>query len=118
MTTESMSSIPRFDWSANQSLQSEVVVKTINAVEETREALQLLQSRKVVILVLDQLTTDKAQRVVDWMAGGTCAIDGQTFWISEKTFMFVPNQVEIKSQRSAPSSASPCLKELLKDSPS
>ena len=107
-----MNHIPRFDWPANQNFQSEVVVKTINAVEETREALQLLQSRKVVILVLDQLTTDKAQRVVDWMAGGTCAIDGQTFWISEKTFMFVPNQVEITSQRSTPTSPSPSLKEI------
>ncbi|MDJ0597453.1 MAG: cell division protein SepF [Crocosphaera sp.] len=112
MKTKSMSSIPRFDWSANQNLHSEVVVKTINAVEETREALQLLQARKVVILVLDQLSVDKAQRVVDWMAGGTCAIDGQTFWISEKTFMFVPNQVEIKSQRPTSTSPSPRLKDL------
>ena len=107
-----MNHIPRFDWPANQNFQSEVVVKTIKAVEETREALQLLQSRKVVILVLDQLTTDKAQRVVDWMAGGACAIDGQTFWVSEKTFMFVPNQVEIQSQRSTPTSPSPSLKEI------
>ncbi len=107
-----MSNIPRFDWSANQNIQSEVVVKTISAVEETREALQLLQARKVVILVLDRLTTDKAQRVVDWMAGGTCAIDGQTFWVSEKTFMFVPNQVEITSQRSNPTSPSPSLKDI------
>ncbi|MGB5770730.1 MAG: cell division protein SepF [Crocosphaera sp.] len=110
MKTGSMSSIPRFDWSVNQNTQSEVVVKTINAVEQTREALQLLQARKVVILVLDQLSTEKAQRVVDWMAGGVCAIDGQTFWVSEKTFMFVPNQVEIKSERSSPTSPSPCLK--------
>ncbi|MDJ0844518.1 cell division protein SepF [Crocosphaera sp.] len=114
MKAKSMSSIPRFNWSANQNIQSEVVVKTINAVEETREALQLLQARKVVILVLEQLSQDKAQRVVDWMAGGTCAIDGQTFWISEKTFMFVPNQVEIKSQRPAPTSASPCLDDISK----
>ena len=107
-----MSRIPKFDWSANQNLQSEVIIKTIKAVEDTREALQLLQARKVVILVLDQLTIDKAQRVVDWMAGGACAIDGQTFWISEKTFMFVPNQVEIKSQRPDPSSPSPSLKDV------
>ncbi len=105
-----MSSIPRFDWSVSQNLQSEVVIKTIKAVEETREALQLLQARKVVILILDQLTTDKAQRVVDWMAGVTCAIDGQTFWVSEKTFMFVPNQVGIESERAAPNSPSPNLK--------
>lgn len=112
-----MNRIPRFDWSADQNLQSEVVVKTINAVEETEEALQLLQARKVVILVLDKLTVEKAQRVVDWMAGGACAIDGQTFWISEKTFMFVPNQVEIKSQRSTPISPSPYLKEPSKELP-
>ncbi|WP_048752331.1 cell division protein SepF [Crocosphaera watsonii] len=112
MKAKSMSRIPRFDWSANQNIQSEVVVKNIKVVEETREALQLLQARKVVILVLDQLSTDKAQRVVDWMAGGACAIDGQTFWVAEKTFMFVPNQVDIQSQRPAPSSPSPSLKDI------
>ena len=107
-----MSRIPRFDCSADQNLQSEVVVKNIKVVEETREALQLLQARKVVILVLDQLSTDKAQRVVDWMAGGACAIDGQTFWIAKRTFMFVPNQVEIQSQRPAPTYPSPRLKDV------
>jgi cell division inhibitor SepF len=85
-----MSSIPRFDWSVNQNTQSEVIVKKISAVEETREALELLQARKVVILVLDQLSTEKAQRVVDWMAGGVCAIDGQTFWVSEKNIYVCP----------------------------
>ncbi|MEM8779851.1 MAG: cell division protein SepF [Cyanobacteria bacterium P01_G01_bin.49] len=105
-----MDSIPRFDWSTNQNSQSEVVVKTIYTVEETRQALQLLQDRKVVVLILDRLTEEQAQRVVDWMAGGACAIDGKTFWVSEKTFMVVPNQVEIVSNRPAKSSVSHCLK--------
>ncbi|MEA5534994.1 cell division protein SepF [Crocosphaera sp. XPORK-15E] len=105
-----MNNIPQFDWSVNQHSQSEVVIKTIKSVEETRQALQLLQQRRVVILILDQLSVEQAQRVVDWMAGGTCAIDGQTFWVSEKTFMFVPNQVAINSKRPSPPSVSPCLK--------
>lgn len=110
MNTESMNSIPRFDWALSQNSQSEVVVKTISTIEETRQALQLLQERKIVILILDRLSSEQAQRVVDWMAGGACAIDGQTFWVSEKTFMFVPNQVEIVTTRPPSSSVSPYLK--------
>lgn len=105
-----MNHIPRLDWSVNQDSQSEVVVKTIHLVEETREALQLVQERKTVVLILDQLPLKQAQRVLDWMAGGTCAIDGQTFWIGERTFMFVPNQVQITSNRPPISSIAPSLK--------
>jgi cell division inhibitor SepF len=39
------------------------------------------------------LSEQMAQRVIDWMAGGTCAIDGRTVWIGEKTFLFAPNNV-------------------------
>jgi cell division inhibitor SepF len=106
-----MQNTPRLDWSVQEFSQAEVVVKTVKSVEETGQALQLLQQRKTVILVLDRLSVDQAQRVVDWMAGGTCAIDGQTFWIGEKTFLFVPNQVEIISNRSTASPVSPYLKQ-------
>lgn len=85
-----MTQMPRIDWSAAQGSPSEVVVKTIHCLEETRQALQLVQDRKTVVLILDRLTDNHAQRVVDWMAGGTCAIDGQTFWIGEKTFYVCP----------------------------
>lgn len=106
-----MNNIPRFDWSTSHYSQSdEVVIKTIHTVEETRQALQLLQERKVVILILDRLSIEQAQRVVDWMAGGACAIDGQTFWISEKTFMVLPNQVKLTTSRPPSASISPCLK--------
>ncbi|GBF82241.1 cell division protein SepF [Aphanothece sacrum] len=105
-----MQNTSRLDWSVQEFSQAEVVVKIVKTVEETGQALQLLQQRKTVILVLDRLNAEQAQRVVDWMAGGTCAIDGQTFWIGEKTFLFVPNQVEIKSSRSAPAPVSPYLK--------
>jgi cell division inhibitor SepF len=105
-----MNQIPRINWSVNQDSQPEVVVKTVYLVEETRQALQLVQERKTVILILDKLPPKQAQRVVDWMAGGTCAIDGQTFWIGEKTFMFVPNQVQITSNRPPISSVAPSLK--------
>ncbi len=105
-----MTQIPSIDWSVAQGTPREVIVKTLYSIEETRQALELVQERKTVVLILDQLTVAQAQRVVDWMAGGTCAIDGQTFWIGEKTFMFVPNQVQIQSNRTSPSSVSPSLK--------
>ncbi|HAC63004.1 MAG TPA: cell division protein SepF [Cyanothece sp. UBA12306] len=105
-----MTQIPRIDWSVAEHSLNEIIVRTIYSIEETRQALQLVQERKTVVLILDQLTTDKAQRVVDWMAGGICAIDGQTFWVAEKTFMFVPNQVQIQSDRPRQSSVSPSLK--------
>ncbi len=105
-----MTNIPPFSWSTNNDSQAEVVVKTVTSIQETRQVLELVQERKTVILILDKLPINQAQRVVDWVAGGTCAIDGQTFWIGETTFMFVPNQVRVKSSRPPISSVAPTLK--------
>lgn len=105
-----MTNIYPFDWFIDDDCQTEVVIKTVYSIQETRQILELVQERKTVILILDKLPLNQAQRVADWVAGGTCAIDGRTFWIGEMTFMFVPNQVSVKSSRPPISSVVPNLK--------
>ncbi|ACK68721.1 protein of unknown function DUF552 [Gloeothece citriformis PCC 7424] len=85
----------------------EIVVLEIHSEQDTEKALQILRQRKPVILKLTRLKPEKAQRVVDWMAGGTHAIDGRTLWIGEQTFLFVPSSVQIVSSKNKPVSISP-----------
>ena len=55
---------------------------------------------KVVILKLRNLESNQAQRVVDFITGGTYAINGHTQLISEQTFLFTPNCVQVITQSS------------------
>ena len=76
---------------------NEVIIQQLQAVEETVTAINSLRDRKTVILNLEALDKQEAQRVVDWMAGSAFAIHGQTVWIENKTFLFVPHCVEVTS---------------------
>jgi cell division inhibitor SepF len=81
------------DFSSVTPKASDVVVMELKSEKETVKALKALQERKLVVLLLGKLSEKMAQRVIDWMTGGTCAIDGRTVWIGEKTFLFAPNNV-------------------------
>ncbi|MBF2019705.1 MAG: cell division protein SepF [Hydrococcus sp. C42_A2020_068] len=92
-----------------ESRNPEVVVIELKSERETVKALQALQNRKMVVLTLNRLSSETAQRVIDWMAGGTHAIDGRTLWIGEKTFLFAPSSVRITAPEAANHLVSPKL---------
>jgi cell division inhibitor SepF len=77
----------------------DVVVMELTSEEETPQAMQALQERKMVILKLARLAPARAQRIVDWMSGSTYAIDGQIEWLGEQTFLFAPSSFQVTSSR-------------------
>ncbi|NJK47126.1 cell division protein SepF [Candidatus Gracilibacteria bacterium] len=97
------------DFKRIDSQPPEVVVMELRSEQETCKALQALQERKMVVLKLNRLSFDKAQRVVDWMAGGTHAIDGHTVWIGEQTFLFVPSSIQLAAPKTTVHPVSPRL---------
>lgn len=97
------------DFRGVESRNPEVVVMELKSERETVRALQALQDRKMVVLTLNRLSSETAQRVVDWMAGGTYAIDGRTVWIGEKTFLFAPSSVRITAPEARSHPVSPKL---------
>jgi cell division inhibitor SepF len=58
-------------------------------------AIQALRERKTVILNLTMMEPDQAQRAVDFVAGGTYAIDGQQERVGESIFLFAPSCVTV-----------------------
>ena len=62
--------------------------------EEMPQAIQALRERKSVVLNLTIMDPDQAQRAVDFVAGGTYAIDGHQERIGESIFLFTPNCVQ------------------------
>ncbi len=55
---------------------AEVNVMEPRSFDEMPRAIQALRERKTVILNLTMMEPDQAQRAVDFVAGGTFAIDG------------------------------------------
>ena len=59
------------------------------------QAIQALRERKSVVLNLTIMDPDQAQRAVDFVAGGTYAMDGHQERIGESIFLFTPNCVQV-----------------------
>ena len=66
--------------------------------EEMPQAIQALLDRKSVVLNLTMLDPDQAQRAVDFVAGGTYAINGHQERVGESIFLFTPICVQVTTQ--------------------
>ena len=84
---------------------SEVSLMEPRSFDEMPQAIQALRERKTVILNLTMMDPDQAQRAVDFIAGGTYAIDGHQERVGESIFLFAPSCVNVTS--SSPEAASP-----------
>ncbi len=77
---------------------SEVVVMEPRTFEEMPTAIRALKERKSVVLNLTLMDPDQAQRAVDFVAGGTFALDGHQERIGESIFLFTPSCVQVRTQ--------------------
>lgn len=77
---------------------SEVVVMEPRTFEEMPQAIRALRERKSVVLNLTIMDPDQAQRAVDFVAGGTYALDGHQERIGESIFLFTPSCVQVRTQ--------------------
>lgn len=75
----------------------EIVIIEPRDLSESSQAIQALRELKIVVLKLSKLDPNQAQRVVDFVTGGTYAIDGYTRWIGERTFLFAPRCVQVST---------------------
>ena len=74
---------------------SEVSLMEPRSFDEMPRVIQALRERKTVILNLTMMEPDQAQRAVDFVAGGTFAIDGHQERVGESIFLFAPSCVTV-----------------------
>ena len=74
---------------------AEVNLMEPRSFDEMPKAIQALRERKTVILNLTMMDPDQAQRAVDFVAGGTFAIDGHQERVGESIFLFAPSCVTV-----------------------
>ena len=73
----------------------EVCVIKPNTMDDTREITETLLSGRTVILNLEGMDLEVAQRVIDFTSGATFAIDGNLQKISNFIFLVTPANVDI-----------------------
>ncbi len=73
----------------------EVCVIKPNSVEEAREITETLLSNRTVVLNLEGLNVDVAQRIIDFTSGSCFAIRGNLQKISHYIFIITPASVDI-----------------------
>jgi cell division inhibitor SepF len=76
---------------------AEVVVIEPHSFDEMPQVIQTLRERKSVVLNLNVMEPEEAQRAVDFVAGGTYAIDGHQERIGESIFLFTPSCVKVST---------------------
>lgn len=76
---------------------SEMILIEPRSFEEMPQVIDALKNRKSVILNMTLIRQEEAQRAVDFVAGGTYAIDGHYERIGDNIFLFTPNCVQVST---------------------
>jgi cell division inhibitor SepF len=79
---------------------SEMILIEPRAFEEMPQVIDALRQRKSVILNMTLIRQEEAQRAVDFVAGGTYAIDGHYERIGDNIFLFTPSCVQVSTPTS------------------
>ena len=86
---------PMRQTTTNRRPAMEVCVIKPSAVDEAREITETLLSGRTVILNLEGLDLEVAQRIIDFTSGATFAISGNLQKISNYIFLVTPTNVDI-----------------------
>ena len=76
---------------------AEVTVIEPQSFEEMPQVITALRDRKSVVLNLNMINPEEAQRAVDFVAGGTYAMDGHQERVGESIFLFTPSCVKVST---------------------
>ncbi|MBF2098634.1 MAG: cell division protein SepF [Gloeomargaritaceae cyanobacterium C42_A2020_066] len=76
----------------------EVLVLEPRSFSEMPQVIKALRERRSVVLNVTLMDADEAQRSVDFVAGGTYAIDGHQERLGDGIFLFTPNCVTVTAQ--------------------
>ena len=76
-------------------VQMKMIVYHPISYEDTQNIIDNLKSRKPVIVNMEELEIECAQRILDFMAGAVYALNGTIFKISRGIFVVAPNNYDV-----------------------
>lgn len=79
-------------------IQMEVVVTTPQTLEDACEVCDDLKSKKTIVVNLEMVEHEMAQRISDFLCGSCYALDGSIQMVSDEIFIIGPVNVELSGQ--------------------
>ena len=76
---------------------TEMMVIEPESFDDMPRVIDALRDRKSVVLNLEKMEPEKAQRSVDFVAGGTYAMDGHYERVGDNIFLFTPSCVTVSN---------------------
>ncbi len=73
----------------------QVTIVRCQRLDQSEQAVEAVRSRHCVVLQLEDVEPREAQRIVDFIAGAVCALDGSMERIGERTLLFSPAGVTV-----------------------
>lgn len=74
---------------------SKMIVYRPVSYEDTQNIIDNLKNRKPVIVNMEQIEVDVAQRILDFMSGACYAVDGKVYKVSSRIFIVAPANIDI-----------------------
>ena len=74
----------------------EVVVFNPIRFEEAQTIVMAVRDLKTVLVNAGAMDRGEAQRLIDFVAGGVSAMDGQAECLDEVTFVFAPDMIRLR----------------------
>lgn len=78
--------------------QFKVVIMNPENFEDAREITEHLKNKKPVVINLIELEKEFAQRILDFLSGGVCALDGSIQKVAQGIFVVAPNNVDVMGE--------------------
>ena len=73
----------------------EVCVSKPNDFNACQEICDIIQSGRAAIINFEAVTTQEAQRIIDFIGGASFAVDGSLKAISNNIFIVAPGNIEV-----------------------
>ena len=85
--------------------QFKMVVIEPQSFEESPKLVDNLRAKKPVIINLENLETDVARKIFDFLSGATYALNGNVQKIANNIFVFTPDNVDVAYSKGTPKNA-------------
>lgn len=79
----------------HSSSQLKVVITQPENIEDARDICDHLRDKKPVVINLEEISKEAAQRIIDFLSGSVYALDGGISKVSSGIFLIAPNNVDV-----------------------
>ena len=83
-------------------MQVKLIVKKPQSYDEATTICDFLRSNRPVVVNLEDLQRDVAQRIIDFLSGATYSLEGNIHTVTNSIFIIAPKNVDVTGEEEQP----------------